>query len=108
MEIATMKIANLVPAARPLLGAVALTAAMALPAFAQDAAPAAPEVAEALIEANTQTKFILNSFLMLFGGILVFWMAAGFAMLEAGFVRSKNVSMQLLKNITMYSLACFA
>lgn len=103
-----MKIANLAPAARPLLGALALTAVMAFPAFAQDAAEAAPDVAEALIEANTQTKYILNSFLMLFGGILVFWMAAGFTMLEAGFVRTKNVSMQLLKNITMYSVACFA
>ena len=103
-----MKIANLAPAARPLLGALALTAVMAFPAFAQDAAEAAPDVAEALIEANTQTKYILNSFLMLFAGILVFWMAAGFTMLEAGFVRTKNVSMQLLKNITMYSVACFA
>jgi Amt family ammonium transporter len=33
------------------------------------------------------------------------WMAAGFAMLEAGLVRSKNVSMQCLKNISLYSLA---
>ena len=33
------------------------------------------------------------------------WMAAGFAMLEAGFVRSKNVSMQCLKNISLYSVA---
>ena len=105
-----MKIANLVSAGRPVLGALALTAALALPAIAQDAAPAAPapEVAEALIEANVQTKYILSSFLMLFGGILVFWMAAGFMMLEAGLVRSKNVSMQLLKNITMYSVACFS
>jgi len=33
------------------------------------------------------------------------WMAAGFAMLEAGFVRTKNVSMQCLKNISLYSVA---
>ena len=103
-----MKFPTLKPIARPVLGALALTTMMALPAFAQDAAEGAAEVAEALIEPNIQTKYILNSFLMLFGGILVFWMAAGFAMLEAGFVRSKNVSMQLLKNITMYSVACFA
>src|SRR5690606_13508816 len=45
---------------------------------------------------------------MLFGGVLVFWMAAGFAMLEAGLVRSKNVSIQILKNVTMYSVACVA
>ena len=36
---------------------------------------------------------------------LVMWMAAGFAMLEAGLVRSKNVSMQCLKNISLYSIA---
>ncbi len=90
-------------------GGVALASLLlALPALGQDAP--AEEVVEAVVggEAAVQTQYILNSFLMLFGGILVFWMAAGFAMLEAGFVRSKNVSMQLLKNITMYSLACFA
>ncbi len=91
-------------------GGLALASLMlALPAFAQDA-EVVEEVAAAAAggEATLHTQFILNSFLMLFGGILVFWMAAGFAMLEAGFVRTKNVSMQLLKNITMYSLACFA
>jgi Amt family ammonium transporter len=90
-------------------GGVALASLLlALPALGQDAP--AEEVVEAVVggEAAVQAQYILNSFLMLFGGILVFWMAAGFAMLEAGFVRSKNVSMQLLKNITMYSLACFA
>jgi hypothetical protein len=38
--------------------------------------------------------FIFNTLLFLIGGFLVMWMAAGFAMLEAGLVRSKNVSMQ--------------
>ncbi|MCL4132467.1 UNVERIFIED_CONTAM: hypothetical protein GTU68_065698 [Idotea baltica] len=38
-------------------------------------------------------------------GVLVFWMAAGFAMLEAGLVRSKNVTMQLTKNMALFSLA---
>lgn len=91
---------------RPALGALALTAFAALPAGAQDAAEGAVEAVAG--EASQHTQFILNSLIMLIGGILVFWMAAGFAMLEAGFVRTKNVSMQLLKNITMYSVACFA
>ncbi len=43
--------------------------------------------------------------LFLVGGFLVMWMAAGFAMLEAGLVRTKNVSMQCLKNISLYSIA---
>ncbi|NCX90040.1 MAG: ammonium transporter, partial [Rhodobacteraceae bacterium] len=47
----------------------------------------------------------LNSLLFLVGGFLVFWMAAGFAMLEAGLVRSKNVTMQLTKNVALFSLA---
>ncbi|MGB0506359.1 MAG: ammonium transporter [Pikeienuella sp.] len=56
--------------------------------------------------APMHTVFILNSLLFLVGGFLVFWMAAGFAMLEAGLVRSKNVTMQLTKNIALFSLAC--
>jgi hypothetical protein len=74
-------------------------AAFAAPAIAQDAA-AAPEFASA-----AETAFIFNTLLFLIGGFLVMWMAAGFAMLEAGLVRSKNVSMQCLKNIALYSIA---
>ena len=53
----------------------------------------------------TDVVFILNSLLFLIGGFLVFWMAAGFCMLEAGLVRSKNVTMQLTKNVALFSLA---
>ncbi len=52
-----------------------------------------------------QDAFVFNTLLFLIGGFLVMWMAAGFAMLEAGLVRSKNVSMQCLKNISLYSVA---
>lgn len=65
----------------------------------------AQETATASGAAAPDTGFILNSLLFLIGGILVFWMAAGFAMLEAGLVRSKNVTMQLTKNIALFSLA---
>ncbi|MCT7376455.1 ammonium transporter [Chelativorans salis] len=84
------------------LGALALTAFTSLPAFAQEAAEGAAEAAEA---AAGDTAFVFNTLLFLMGGFLVMWMAAGFAMLEAGMVRSKNVSMQLLKNIALYSIA---
>ena len=70
---------------------------MASPAFAQEAA----EVADP----SANVAYIFNTLLFLIGGFLVMWMAAGFAMLEAGLVRSKNVSMQCLKNIALYSLA---
>ncbi|TMV06988.1 ammonium transporter [Ruegeria sediminis] len=56
-------------------------------------------------ETPQHTQYILTSLLFLMGGFLVFWMAAGFAMLEAGLVRSKNVTMQLTKNIALFSLA---
>lgn len=53
----------------------------------------------------TDVVWILNSVLFLVGGFLVFFMAAGFAMLEAGLVRSKNVTMQLTKNMALFGLA---
>ncbi|WP_299673401.1 ammonium transporter [uncultured Roseobacter sp.] len=57
------------------------------------------------VNPSTDSVFIFNSLLFLIGGFLVFWMAAGFAMLEAGLVRSKNVTMQLTKNMALFSLA---
>ena len=57
------------------------------------------------VTAATDTVFILNSLLFLLAGFLVFWMAAGFSMLEAGLVRGKNVTMQLTKNVALFSLA---
>jgi Amt family ammonium transporter len=63
------------------------------------------EEAAAPVAVPTDTVFILNSLLFLIGGFLVFFMAAGFCMLEAGLVRSKNVTMQLTKNVGLYSLA---
>ncbi|SEW39295.1 ammonium transporter (TC 1.A.11) [Cognatiyoonia koreensis] len=54
---------------------------------------------------NEVGPYIMTTLLFLVGGFLVFWMAAGFAMLEAGLVRSKNVTTQLTKNIALFSLA---
>nr|WP_229678522.1 ammonium transporter [Amylibacter cionae] len=65
--------------------------------MAQDATPTA---------VPTEVNFILTTLLFLIGGFLVFFMAAGFAMLEAGLVRSKNVTMQLTKNMALFGLAC--
>ncbi|MEH6830421.1 ammonium transporter [Sulfitobacter sp.] len=65
-------------------------------ALAQDAAaPSFDEIG----------PYLMTTLLFLVGGFLVFWMAAGFAMLEAGLVRSKNVTTQLTKNIALFSLA---
>ena len=49
--------------------------------------------------------FIMNSLLFLFGGVLVMFMACGFCMLETGLVRAKNTTMQLTKNVALFSIA---
>lgn len=86
-------------------GLVAALTLAALPAAAQDAA-AAPEAAVAAVEAvSADVVFIFNTLLFLIGGFLVMWMAAGFAMLEAGLVRSKNVTTQLFKNVSLFAIA---
>ncbi len=54
---------------------------------------------------SEETAYVLNTFSFLVHGVLVMFMAAGFAMLEAGLVRTKNVATICLKNIALYSLA---
>ena len=73
---------------------------------------ALPAVAVSLIaspafaqEVPEHGVFILNSLLFLMAGFLVMFMACGFCMLEAGLVRSKNTTMQLTKNISLFSIA---
>jgi len=56
-------------------------------------------------EVDGEVQYIFNTLSFMFHGVLVFWMAAGFAMLETGLVRSKNTTMQLLKNISLFSVA---
>ncbi len=56
-------------------------------------------------QAATETAYILNTFSFLVHGFLVMFMAAGFAMLEAGLVRSRNTAAICLKNIGLYSIA---
>ena len=55
-----------------------------------------------------EASFVLNTFAFLIWGALVMWMCAGFTMLEAGSVRTKNASVICLKNIGLYSIAGLA
>ena len=57
---------------------------------------------------DEETLFVFNTFSFLVWGALVMWMAAGFTMLEAGSVRTKNASVICLKNIGLYSIAGLA
>jgi len=61
--------------------------------------------APAFAEVSSETAYIFNTFSFLFNGALVMFMAAGFAMLESGLVRSKNTATICLKNITLYAVA---
>ncbi|WP_417862971.1 ammonium transporter [Vreelandella venusta] len=54
----------------------------------------------------TDLSYALDTFYFLICGVLVMWMAAGFSMLEAGLVRSKNTAEILTKNIALFAIAC--
>ena len=53
-----------------------------------------------------ELQFALDTFYFLVCGALVMWMAAGFAMLEAGLVRGKNTTEILTKNVALFAIAC--
>jgi len=72
--------------------------ALAGGALALTALPAAAAV-------DPESAFVFNSFSFLINGLVVMFMACGFAMLEAGLVRTKNTATICLKNIALYSIA---
>jgi len=53
-----------------------------------------------------QLQYAIDTFYFLVCGALVMWMAAGFSMLEAGLVRSKNTTEILTKNVVLFAIAC--
>lgn len=55
-----------------------------------------------------ELQYAINTFYFLVMGALVMWMAAGFSMLEAGLVRSKNTAEILTKNVMLFAIACVA
>ena len=59
------------------------------------------------MEKLIELSYALDTFYFLMSGALVMWMAAGFAMLEAGLVRAKNTVEILAKNIGLFAIACF-
>jgi Amt family ammonium transporter len=77
-------------------------------AFLAATAVAVPALAEEQNLGNTviELAYSVDTFYFLMTGALVMWMAAGFAMLEAGLVRSKNTVEILTKNIALYAVAC--
>ena len=53
-----------------------------------------------------ELQYAMDTFYFLVSGALVMWMAAGFAMLEAGLVRAKNTTEILTKNVALFAIAC--
>lgn len=53
-----------------------------------------------------EMQYAMDTFYFLVCGALVMWMAAGFAMLEAGLVRAKNTTEILTKNVALFAVAC--
>jgi len=84
--------------------AAALLAAPSL-GMAQEAAAAAAEAEAETTPPMADIGYIFTTFMFLVTGFLVMFMACGFSMLEAGLVRQKNVTMQLMKNVALFSFA---
>ncbi len=82
---------------------VALTAGVL--AYAQEGDVATRLAALEETVNGSASAYVDNSYLFLIGGIIVMFMAAGFCMLEAGLVRSKNAAMQSTKNVLLYAVA---
>jgi Amt family ammonium transporter len=61
---------------------------------------------EAVVDQSLELQYALDTFYFLVCGALVMWMAAGFAMLEAGLVRSKNTAEILTKNLALFAVSC--
>ena len=53
-----------------------------------------------------ELQYAMDTFYFLVCGALVMWMAAGFSMLEAGLVRSKNTAEILTKNVALFAISC--
>jgi ammonium transporter, Amt family len=82
----------------PLVALLAL--AFATPAFAQEGGPTPEQLAAASADATLS----LNIMWMLIGGFLVFFMQAGFALVETGFTRNKNVTHTMMMNIMVFCI----
>lgn len=85
---------------------VLILLAAASPAPAQDAA-AEPTISDAMAQISS-SSIIANTIWTLIAGMLVFWMNAGFACLEAGLCRRKNAVNILAKNFIVFAISSIA
>jgi Amt family ammonium transporter len=88
--------------ARSLVVAGAALAGLATPAWAQDAGMAAPELLEKLAASSSDLRIGIDTVWVLVTAMLVFWMNAGFALVESGLCRAKNTTNILAKNFIVF------
>ncbi len=93
---------------KTMMGKMALTGLTLMAPFVIASSCFAGEVPEpgSAMDKVIQLAYSVDTFYFLMSGALVMWMAAGFAMLEAGLVRSKNTVEILTKNVALYAVAC--
>ncbi len=96
------RVRALMPWASAALASVALLTPLA--AFAEDAPPTLESVSAQL----TANKVGMDTIWTMIAGFLVFFMNAGFALLEAGLCRAKNASTILAKNFIVFCAATVA
>lgn len=91
---------------------LAMTVAMTcVPLFAEEAAPAAPDLAAQMATVSTAMadhKIMMDTMWVLITGMLVFFMNLGFAMVESGFCRAKNCVNILSKNFIVFAASSLA
>jgi Amt family ammonium transporter len=82
--------------------ALALAALVLVPRMVH--AQGGPSDAQAVADAVTDTTVSLNVFWTLLAGFLVFFMQAGFALVETGFTRAKNVAHTMMMNMMVFCI----
>jgi ammonium transporter, Amt family len=76
--------------------------------YAADAAPKAPDFGKQIADIATSAgtlKIAIDTLWTVVAGFLVFWMNAGFALVESGFCRSKNTVNILAKNFVVFAIS---
>jgi Amt family ammonium transporter len=90
------------------LSAAAALVLTAPTALAEEAAAAAPAFTQELADAIASQKVALDTTWVMIAAFLVFFMNLGFALVESGFCRAKNVVNILFKNFVVFALSSLA
>jgi len=75
----------------------------ALPSLAEEVASISPEALQSLVDGSSSLRIGIDTVWVLVAGMLVFWMNAGFALVESGLCRAKNTSNILTKNFIVFA-----